>query len=80
MKRVSSETRLPGMASARRCSECGLALAADSGERCEDCRPRLSAQAQAVGAQRRQENEEIERAERMIEGIDRMIRKMARQL
>jgi hypothetical protein len=59
---------MPGMPSTRRCA-CGNLLAPDDGERCIDCKPRLSAAAQAVGEACRRRDDEIaamEREERLL--------------
>jgi hypothetical protein len=67
----------PGMASNRRCA-CG-ALLMDDREQCIDCRPALSAQAKAIGAQRRLELEALHRAEIAIEGVEALLTKLHRK-
>ena len=78
MKRVRSESRLPGMASNRRC-QCGTLLTGD-GEQCIDCRPTLSAIAREVGNLKRLREEEVKNAQRQIESLDNLLRKINRRI
>lgn len=79
MKRIGSEARQAGMASNRRCCDCGALLTNDDGERCSNCCPRLNEQAQAAGARRRAELEDIGQTERMIENLQMLIRRIDRK-
>lgn len=79
MRRAASEVRQPGMTGSRRCCQCGAALDVNNSERCIDCRPRLSLQAQAVGAHRRAELEDIVKTERAIEMLETLIRRVNRK-
>jgi hypothetical protein len=78
MKRVSSESRLPGMTSNRRC-QCGTLLTGD-GEQCIDCRPTLSARAREIGDLKRLREEEVRNAQRQIESLDNLLRKLKRRI
>jgi predicted amidophosphoribosyltransferase len=80
MKRLLSETKIPGMQSNRCCSGCGALLQEWDDGRCSECRPRLSDEARAVGVARRREREEIEQAERQIVSLDHLIRRLYRRL
>jgi hypothetical protein len=79
-RRLNSEGKQPGMQANRHCADCGALLPPDGHERCIECRPALSHQARAVGAVRRQEREQIEKAERQITSLQSLIRKMYRRL
>jgi hypothetical protein len=68
------------MHGSRHCPDCGELLPPDGHERCIWCRPILSSQAQAVGAEKRREREQIENADRQIEHLEALIRKINRRL
>lgn len=74
-KRVPSESRRPGMVSHRRCSSCGVELASDASERCEDCRPHLSLIAKAASAATRKAKQELAIRERECRELERLIRR-----
>jgi len=65
-----------------RCLACGdpLTAADNGGDRCVMCQPHLNYQAQAAGAQRRLEREEIENVERQIRNLDGLINKLNRRI
>lgn len=79
IKRVGSEVRVPGMVSTRQC-RCGALLADGDGERCTECRPCLSMEAQAASAHRRQQLHEIEQAEREIENLGVLIKRLTHKV
>jgi hypothetical protein len=68
------------MQASRHCPECGALLEPDGHERCIACRPALSVEVRAVGEARRHHREEIEKAERQIESLENMIKKMNRRV
>jgi len=80
VRRLESESKLPGMQCTRRCSNCGAPLPIDGNERCDDCQPILSDEARAVGEARRREREQIEEVERQFENVSRLINKIYRSL
>jgi hypothetical protein len=83
MRRVASESRLPGQAALRRCQDCDELLPArDDGDRCERCseRPVLSETARSVGAIRQRERAIIADIERQIENIDSLLRRINRRI
>lgn len=80
MRRLDSESRLPGMRSQRRCIECNEPLEFFEFDRCSFCLPALSEHARAVGAARRHEREQVERAKRNIKNVEGLMRKLMRRL
>jgi predicted amidophosphoribosyltransferase len=68
------------MQSSRRCSACGAPLSVDGNERCTQCRPALSRQAQLVGVARRRERQAIEQVERDIGNLEMLLRRINRNL
>jgi hypothetical protein len=70
----------PGMESSRRCSECGGDLSNADELRCQACRPQLSAQAQAVGAARRERDEQIAALEQEVARLALTIKKVEKRL
>jgi hypothetical protein len=69
-----------GMVRSGRCRECGALLMPDDGERCAGCRPRLNVQAAAIGAWRRQCDDEIAALERAAEHLHTVIKQVERKL
>ena len=80
MKRIASESRKPGMQSARQCRECGAPLAIDDGERCPACAPRLSENARTIGEEMRRRREEMASAEREINNLGLLIHRLNRRV
>jgi hypothetical protein len=69
----------PGMPCRRRCL-CGAPLAADDGERCEECQPRLSPLAREVGAARRAVQDQVADLERRVSEIEIILRKLKKKV
>ena len=80
MRRLQSESKLPGMQATRHCPGCGARMPADGNVRCIHCLPALSREAREVGEARRHEREEIAKAERQIENLTILIKRMKRRL
>lgn len=80
MRRVQSESKLPGMVSHRRCGKCGAPLLISDSEHCIHCMPRLSNKARAVGEARRLAREELERVNREIENVKGLMTQICRRL
>lgn len=80
MRRVQSESRQPGMHGGRHCLECGETLEVHEFERCTTCRPGLSERARAAGEVRKRELQEIAEAERQIENLQGLIKKLHRRV
>lgn len=78
MKRIASESRQAGAESKRLCCDCNMPLAVndDCGDRCIYCYPRLSEQAQIIGAERRQ----LKIGEREVKELETLIRRLGRRL
>jgi hypothetical protein len=68
------------MQRSRHCPGCGELLPADGNMRCIHCLPALSRQARLVGEARRREMEEIAKAERQVENLEILIRRINRRL
>jgi uncharacterized Zn finger protein (UPF0148 family) len=68
------------MQSGRHCADCGTPLPPDGHELCIECRPTLSRKARAAGEVQRHQRQEIEKAERQIENVEILIKKMRRRL
>jgi hypothetical protein len=60
----------------RRCTKCGEALELDDGEHCSACRPKLSAEAKAVGDIRAQARDEVRALELMALQLETAIRRL----
>jgi hypothetical protein len=56
-----------------------MLLELDGADRCIACRPQLSQQARDVGEARRREREEIARADRQLENLEILIRRINRR-
>src|SRR5262249_29915566 len=69
----------PGMKREGRCS-CGALLTLEDGERCADCRPRLSIKAQAVAEARRQAQENVRALELATAELEIFIRKLDKKV
>jgi hypothetical protein len=67
------------MARQRRCA-CGAALTTDDGDRCSECRPKLSTEAQAIGELRKQFDDRIAALEREMQGLHVTIKKVEKKL
>lgn len=78
MRRLPSETRQPGMSSTRRCHGCGEQLLPDDGALCHGCRPTLSDAAKVMGAERRRERDEMRNADRTLNNLVHLVRKLRR--
>jgi hypothetical protein len=79
MKRIASESRQSGMRGSHHCFVCGMLLESDGIDRCLECRPVLSRQARDVGEARRREREEIAHADRQLENLEILIRRINRR-
>ena len=66
------------MKGGRHCIDCGEPLEVHEFERCTMCAPTLSARAKAIGEMRRSERLELEQAERSIQNVEGLIRKLQR--
>jgi hypothetical protein len=79
MKRVASEVRKPGMTRIRKC-RCGAPLALDDGDCCSECRPHLSARAQAVSNARKQSWKELKQAESGVANLEFLLKRLGHKV
>lgn len=70
---------MSGMRCNRRCA-CGATLDVNDGERCADCRPRLSAIARAAGRATRIRAEKLAELKRDTTGLTTAIKRVERKM
>ena len=69
----------PGMPRKLRCT-CGAPLGIDDGDRCEACRPQLSAAAREYGMARRLNHDQLEDLERRVAQLEVVLRKLKKKV